>query len=169
MKRIHATIAVFIALCPLLQAVSASAMDADDGLPGLDVPGQEQKLNAELWRFAKNTSYDTLQEDLEKAQEKSRATVPTQVTLPNGWRMSPAGTQLELGRYPMVAVPFNGRIIVLNNGYYPLSSQNKPQLSVCDESASEILQSLPVTSLFPSALVGKDGDLYVSGGYDQSV
>ena len=49
---------VFIALW------SISNLWADeDEVPGLDVPGQEQKLNAQLWQFAKNTSYAQVEKD----------------------------------------------------------------------------------------------------------
>lgn len=158
---------IVLGLC--LTAGFPARADEDDGLPGLDVPGQEQKLNAELWRFAKNTSYEEVQKDLPAAQGKSRAGTTAQVTLPNGWRMAPAGGQLELDRYPMVAVPFAGKIAVLNNGYYYVTSENQPKISVCDASGKKVVQTLTVPSLFPSACVGKDGDLYVSGGYDQEI
>ena len=138
----------------------------DDDAPGLDVPGQEQTLNAQLWRFAKNTSYDKVQQDLEATQAQSKTLIPMEVTLPNGWRMAPAGTQLELGRYPMVLVSFKKKIVVLNNGYYV---ETKPEISICNQDGTKIEKTLTVPSLFPSACVGKDGQLYVSGGYDQKV
>ena len=89
-----------------------------------------------------------------------------EVTLPNGWRMAPAGEQLELGRYPMVVVPFAGKIVVLNNGYYV---ETKPEISVCNSDGTQLERILTVPSLFPSAKVGIDNDLYVSGGYDQLI
>ncbi len=96
----------------------------DDDTPGLDVPGQEQKLNAELWRFAKNSSYEVVQADLQQKHKESQKNLPAEVILPTGWRMAPAGHQLELGRYPMVAVPFGGNLVVLNNGYYWLPNDH---------------------------------------------
>ena len=145
--------------------LSAWALD-DDDTPGLDVPGQEQKLNAELWRFARKGSYEVAQKDLEAKHEESRQTIPTEVTLPNGWRMAPAGNQLELGRYPMVIVPFAGNLVVLNNGYYV---ETNPEISVVSGDGSTLLKTLTAPSLFPCARVSPDGTLYVSGGYDQTI
>lgn len=146
-------------------ATAALAAD-DDDLPGLDVPGQEQKLNAELWRFAKNTSYEALQQDLQKDHEESAKTVQTEVRLPNGWRMTPAGSQVEVGRYPLVVTPFAGDLVVLDNGYYV---ETNPEISVLSGDGSKVLKTLTTTSLFPCAKVGLDGLLYVSGGYNQTV
>jgi YVTN family beta-propeller protein len=156
---------VLLASLLLLTATSPLWAD-DDDVPGLDVPGQEQKLNAQLWSFAKDTDYAQVQQTLQATQAESKTHIPMEVTLPNGWRMAPAGTQLELGRYPMVLVPFAGKLVVLNNGYYV---ETKPEISVCDADGTQIEKTLTVPSLFPSARVGKDGDLYVSGGYDQNV
>ncbi len=150
----------------LILLASIPAWADDDDTPGLDVPGQEQKLNAELWRFAKNSSYEVVQADLNKTRKESKKNLTTEVTLPNDWRMAPAGGQLELGRYPMVAVPFGGNLVVLNNGYYV---ETNPEISVVSADSSQILKTLTVPSLFPSAKVGLDGILYVSGGYDQSI
>ncbi len=143
-----------------------SVADEDDGAPGLDVPGQEQKLNAELWRFAKNTSYEALQKDLKETQEESKKNIPAEVRLPTGWRFTPAGNQLEAGRYPLVITPFAGNLVVLNNGYYV---ETNPEVSVVSGDGSQVLKTFTVPSLFPSAKVGPDGILYISGGYDQTI
>src|SRR5690242_19028570 len=103
-------------LISLILAMGAPAFADDDDTPGLDVPGQAQKLNAELWRFAKNTSYEALQQDLEKDHEKSQSSVSKEMLLPTGWRMTPAGNQVEVGRYPLVVLPFAGDLVVLDNG-----------------------------------------------------
>ena len=150
---------LFLLHSPLL------ALDNDD-TPGLDVPGQEQKLNAELWRFAKNTSYEAVQKDLEKDHEDSHKALPMEMRLPNGWRMAPAGSQIELGRYPMVVTPFAGKLVVLNNGYYV---ETNPEISVVKADGTQVLKTLTTPSLFPCARVSPDGHLYVSGGYDQTV
>ncbi len=157
---------IFVFLIGFLGAcLPAQALD-DDDTPGLDVPGQEQKLNAEIWRFAKNTSYEVVQKNLEVKHEESRNTVPTEVTLPNGWRMAPAGKQLELGRYPMVITPFAGNLVVLNNGYYV---ETNPEISVVSGNGDKLLKTFTTPSLFPCARVSPDGHLYVSGGYDQTI
>ena len=153
-------------LFSLILATGVPVFADDDDLPGLDVPGQEQKLNAELWRFAKNTSYEMVQADLDKMHQESQKTVPTEVTLPNGWRMAPAGYQLELGRYPLVVTPFAGNLVVLNNGYYV---ETNPEISVVSGDGGSLVKTFTVPSLFPCAKVGLDGNLYVSGGYNQTI
>jgi YVTN family beta-propeller protein len=153
-------------LLSTLLAIGTQARADDDDLPGLDVPGQEQKLNAELWRFAKNTSYEALQQDLEKDHAESAQTIPTEIRLPNGWRMTPAGNQLELGRYPLVITPFAGNLVVLNNGYYV---ETAPEISIVSGDGAKLLKTLNAPSMFPCAKAGLDGMLYVSGGYDQTI
>src|SRR6266478_5468942 len=74
--------------------------------------------------------------------------------------------QIEIGRLPYEAVPFAGKLIVLNTGYY----YKEPSLvSVVDTQAGHVEKTLKINSLFPSAVVGVDGDLYISGGFDQKV
>ncbi len=159
--------AFFCLLLSLIFAVNFSRILADDDdLPGLDVPSQEQKLNADLWRFAKNTSYEALQQDLDEEHGESEKTIPTEVRLPTGWRMAPAGNQLELGRYPLVVTPFAGGLVVLNNGYYV---ETNPEISVVSGDGSQVLKTFTVPSLFPCAKAGSDGILYVSGGYNQTI
>src|SRR5579871_413502 len=150
----------------LILVVGVPAFADDDDTPGLDVPGQGEKLNAELWRFAKNTSYEALQQDLEKDHEESQKSVSKEMLLPNGWRMTPAGNQVEVGRYPMVVVPFAGDLVVLDNGYYV---ETNPEISVLSGDGSKVLKTLTTPSLFPCAKAGPDGLLYVSGGYNQTV
>ncbi len=141
MKKTFTFLLAFLGAC-----LPAFGLD-DDDTPGLDVPGQEQKLNAELWKFAKNTSFEVVQKDLEARHEESRQTIPTEVTLPNGWRMAPAGNQLELGRYPMVVVPFAGNLVVLNNGYYV---ETNPEISVVSGHGSQLLKTLTTPPFFPA-------------------
>src|ERR1700690_2699645 len=129
--------AIYLAILALWAGIPAWA--DDDELPGLDVPGQEQKLNAELWRFAKNSSYDVVQAGLNKMHKESKKNLPTEVTLPNGYRTAPAGNQLELGQCTMVAVPFGGNLVDLNNGYYV---ETNPEISVVSLDGSQVLKTL---------------------------
>ena len=132
----------------------------------VDDPAEEESLNRELWEFARRTPYDRILPDVAEEQRKSQATQNAELELPNGWRIAPAGQQIEIGRLPYEAVPFAGKLIVLNTGYY----YKEPSLvSVVDTQAGHVEKTLKINSLFPSAAVGLDGDLYISGGFDQKV
>src|SRR5277367_4715867 len=144
------SIRTLLAFCLTLLGATLPALADDDDTPGLDVPGQEQKLNAELWRFAKGTSYQAVQKDLEEKHEESHKSVPKEMRLPTGWRMAPAGNQLELGRYPMVITPFAGNLVVLNDGYYV---ETNPEISVVSGDGSRVLKTFTSPSLFPCARV----------------
>ena len=125
-----------------------------------DQPGEEEDLNRELWEFAKGTPYPGTVKKEPKAGEVAEA------TLPNGWKIAPAGKQVEVGRLPYEAVPYAGQLVVLNTGWYGKEPQ---EVSVVDPKQGKVVKTLQFNSLFPSAQVGKDGDLYISGGFDQKV
>lgn len=134
-------------------------IDADD-------PADEERLNRELWESIKKTPYAALKIRLGSAQrtaQKERAELP----LPNGWRLAPAGTSIGVGRFPYEAIAYAGRIVVLNTGYY--TGPERPEISVIDPAANAVVQTLHVDALFPSAQVGADGDLYLSGGISKQV
>ena len=57
--------------------------------------------------------------------------------------------------------------MVLNNGFYPPKADS--QVSIVDPLENTLVKTLPFHSLFPSAAVGTDGNLYISGGYDFKV
>ncbi|MBW4505333.1 MAG: bifunctional YncE family protein/alkaline phosphatase family protein [Scytonematopsis contorta HA4267-MV1] len=125
-----------------------------------DQPGEEENLNKELWEFVKkDTPYPTF---LAKAQAKT----PQEMSLPNGWKISPAGTQIEVGRLPYEAINYAGKLVVLNTGYYGKEPQN---ISVIDTKNAKVIKTLPYQSLFPSAKQSPDSDLYISGGFDQKI
>ena len=67
---------------------------------------------------------------------------------------------------PYEAVPFAGRLVVLDTGYYFREPQ---EVSIVDIGSGRAVKTLKINSLFPSAVVGPDGDLYISGGFDQKV
>src|SRR4051812_48124034 len=136
------------------------------GVAGLDQPEDEDDLNSELWEFAKKTPYADALRYVRAAQERSQAARTAEVTLPNGWKIAAAGTQVDVGRLPYEAIPFAGRLVVLNTGYYTKEPQ---EVSVVDVGSGQVVKTLRLNSLFPSAEVGPDGDLYVSGGFDQKI
>jgi YVTN family beta-propeller protein len=132
----------------------------------LDDPADEESLNRELWEFARHTPYDQILPYIAEEQRKSRASQSAEVELPTGWRIAPAGKQVEVGRLPYEAVPFAGKLVVLNTGYYYKEPQ---EVSVIDLQSARVEKTLKINSLFPSAVIGADGDLYISGGFDQKV
>src|SRR5712692_10477366 len=73
-----------------------------------DQPDEEEDLNRELWEFARKTPYSEILPYVAEAQRQSQAKQTAEVELPNGWRIAPAGTQVEVGRLPYEAVLFAG-------------------------------------------------------------
>ena len=132
----------------------------------VDDPDDQEDLNRELWELAKGTPYDSILEYVKNAQRAARATQTAEVELPNGWRIKPAGAQVEVGRLPYEMVEFAGKLVVLNTGYY---YQEPQEVSIVDPQTAQVIKTLRFNSLFPSATVALDGDLYISGGFDQKV
>src|SRR2546423_5842858 len=135
----------------------------------VDDPDDQEDLNRDLWEFAKHTSYDSIQSYLADAQRKSRAAQTAEVELPNGWRIAPAGAQVEVGKLPYEALMFAGKLVVLNTGYYYPKDKEPQEVSIVDTNSNRLIKTLKIKSLFPSAVVNLDGDLYISGGYDEKV
>jgi YVTN family beta-propeller protein len=132
----------------------------------VDDPDDQEDLNRELWEFAKHSPYESILPYIKEAQRASRATENAEVELPNGWRINPAGAQVEVGRLPYEMVEFAGKLVVLNTGYY---YQEPQAVSIVDPQTAQVIKTIRLNSLFPSATVAMDGDLYISGGFDQKV
>ncbi|HWJ23150.1 MAG TPA: bifunctional YncE family protein/alkaline phosphatase family protein [Gemmatimonadaceae bacterium] len=132
-----------------------------------DEPGDMETLTRQLWEQGrKRLSYEAAVRYAERAQHLGRATRSDEVQLPNGWALAPAGTQTPVGRLPYEAVPYAGKLVVLNSGYY----LHEPQtLSVVEPRTGRVARTVSLGALYPSAAVGGDGALYVSGGFDQTV
>ncbi len=138
----------------------------EDKQRDFDQPEEEDDLNRELWELARKTPYAEILPYVAAAQRASAAKQTAEVELPNGWRISPAGTQIEVGRLPYEAVMFAGHLVVLDTGYYLNEDQ---AVSIIDVQTSQVTKTLRLHSLFPSAVTGADADLYISGGFDQKV
>jgi YVTN family beta-propeller protein len=147
----------------ILLLVSAAAFPQQRRV---DDPDDQEDLNRELWEFAKNTPFESILPYVAEAQRKARANQITEVELPNGWRIAPAGNQVEVGRLPYEMVQFAGKLVVLNTGYY---YQEPQEVSIVDLETAQVIKTIRLNSLFPSAAVGLDGDLYISGGFDEKV
>ena len=126
----------------------------------------EEDLNRELWEYVKGTPYESALAYVSEAQARSQVARVAEAALPSGWKIAPAGRQVELGRLPYEAVAYAGRLVVLNTGYY---SREPQELSIVDTSTARVEKTVKLNSIFPSAAVGPGGDLYVSGGFDSKV
>jgi hypothetical protein len=162
----------------LRQPLISSLLSLAITLPGVLATGQQRRaddpedqedLNRELWEFARRTSYESIQPYLVEAQRQSKTRQVTEVELPNGWRIAPAGTPVEVGRLPYEAILFAGKLVVLDTGYYYPRDKEPQEVSIVDLPSEKVVKTLRINSLFPSAVVGADGNLYISGGYDQKV
>jgi len=135
----------------------------------VDDPDDQDDLNRELWEFARKTPYDSILPYLAAAQKESKAREIAEVELPNGWRIAPAGAQVEVGRLPYTFTMFAGKLVVLDTGYYYFPNTKEPQeVSIVDVNTAQVIRSLRLNSLFPSAAVAGQF-LYISGGYDQKI
>jgi hypothetical protein len=134
---------------------------------GPDEPEEMEDLTRELWKFAGRTGYDRAVRRANASAAKFAKQAP-ELRLPTGWVLAPAGAQLEVGRLPYEAVPFAGRLVVLNNGYYPNGFED-PEVSIVDVVRPRVTRTLRVSSLYPSAAASPNGNLYVSGGSADSV
>src|SRR5437867_8348923 len=72
----------------------------------VDDPEDQEDLNRELWEFARQTPYDSILPYLAQAQRQSKTRQSAAVELPDGWRIAPAGVQVEVGRLPYEAILF---------------------------------------------------------------
>src|SRR5947209_5151081 len=156
----------FLLIIPVLQFTLLAQERSKSRIVDVDRAEDEEDLNRELWEFARKSSYDEALRYVTKAQAQSQSARSAEVALPTGWKITPAGTQVEVGRLPFEAVPFAGRLVVLDTGYYTKEPQ---EVSIVDVNSGQVVKTLKIQSLFPSAEVGADGDLYISGGFDQKV
>src|SRR5829696_8630527 len=172
--RMSRSVLVIIALVMSLCAAppGAAAQDDDDDDPDderaefFDRAEDEEDLNRELWEYVRGTPYAGVLPYVAAAQARAQAARVAEAVLPTGWRLAPAGRQVELGRLPYEAVVFAGRLVVLNTGYYTRQPQ---EVSVVEPASGRVEKTLRINSLFPSAAQGPGGDLYVSGGFDSKV
>lgn len=157
-----------LSLYPATGPSAAETGDNSQSIRGLapDQADEDEPLNQELWEFAKNTPYSKALEHIEKARQENRSVASTEIVLPTGWKIDPAGKQAKLGRFPHEAVWYSGRVVVLNTGYYVKEPQ---EISIVNPDSGETDRTLRLESMFPSALAAQDGDLYISGGISSKV
>ena len=134
---------------------------------GPDEPEEMEDLTRELWKFARGSGYDRAVRRA-TASATRLATQSPELRLPTGWVLAPAGAQVELGRLPYEAISFADRVVVLNTGYYP-QGLDDPEVSIVDPARLRVTRTLRLASLYPSATVSPNGNLYLSGGSSDSV
>ena len=161
-------VALVMSLCAAPRRVVAQDDDdeRDERAEFFDRAEDEEDLNRELWEYVKGTPYAGVLSYVAAAQARAQAARVAEAVLPTGWKIAPAGRQVELGRLPYEAVPFAGRLVVLNTGYY---SRQPQEVSIVEPASGRVEKTLRINSLFPNATQGPGGDLYVSGGFDSKV
>lgn len=84
------------------------------------------------------------------------------VSLPNGWRLSPAGTALPLGDLPLnlALSPSKKRLAVTNNG------QSVQSIQLIDVATQKVLHQLVIPKSWYGLAFADENNLYVSGGND---
>lgn len=93
-------------------------------------------------------------------------TLPKPVQLPNGWRLSPAGSSIALGDLPLnMAVSKSGKYIaVTNNG------QSVQSVQLIDAQSAKVLSTMPTSKSWYGLQFSADGRfLYASGGHDNRI
>lgn len=160
-------IALAVSLCAAPRSIAAQEADERKARAEFfDRAEDEEDLNRELWEYVKGTPYAGVLSYVARAQARARETRVAEAVLPSGWKIAPAGRQVELGRLPYEAVVFAGRLVVLNTGFY---SREPQEVSIVEPASGRVEKTLRISSLFPSAVVGPGGDLYLSGGFDSKV
>lgn len=92
--------------------------------------------------------------------------LPQPVTLPNGWKLSPAGRSFPLGDLPLnIVIGKSGRYAaVTNNG------QSIQQIQLIDTKAEKVVDSILIDKSFYGLQFSADEKkLYASGGHDNRI
>ncbi|MGA7160604.1 MAG: bifunctional YncE family protein/alkaline phosphatase family protein [Bacteroidota bacterium] len=86
--------------------------------------------------------------------------------LPNGWILSPAGTSIDLGDFPLgMQVSPDGKFAAIVN-----SGEGKQTISLVDISAKLVIQTLPIKKSWMGVCFNTQGNrIYVSAGNDNGI
>jgi YVTN family beta-propeller protein len=88
------------------------------------------------------------------------------VTLPNGWRLTPAGKQLPLGDLPLnIALSPSGRLAAITN-----NGESDQTIQLIDLEKDAVLDSIIIKKSWLGLTFSDDGKyLYASGGNDNKI
>ena len=110
---------------------------------------------------AQPTEPSSVEETEDKLEQEAGLPPFQRYLLPNGWAITPAGDQKELGGMPLnlVSVPGGPYVLVCSNGY------EGHFLAVFDVSQSKVVQKVPLKEGWLGLAVSADGrHVYASGG-----
>src|SRR5215212_4674042 len=95
-------IGLVMSLCAAPLRVAAQEEDDEDErgerAEFFDRAEDEEDLNRELWEYVKGTPYAGALSYVAAAQARAQAARVAEAVLPTGWKIAPAGRQVELGR-----------------------------------------------------------------------
>ncbi len=112
------------------------------------------------------TSLDTVSDTAAPHTETARVLNEKRLVLPNGWALSPAGTSVKLGDFPLnMAVSANQQYLaVTNNG------QSTQSVMLMDAREGKVLDEAVIAKAWLGIHFGpNDQSLYVSAGNDNAV
>ena len=92
--------------------------------------------------------------------------IPSQITLPNGWKLSPVGKSFALGDLPLnIAVSKSGNLLaVTNNG------QSTQSIQLIDAKSENVIDSVAIGKSFYGLQFSADEKyLFASGGHDNII
>ena len=92
--------------------------------------------------------------------------IPSQITLSNGWKLSPVGKSFTLGDLPLnIAVSKSGNLLaVTNNG------QSTQSIQLIDAKAEKVIDSVAIGKSFYGLQFSSDEKyLFASGGHDNII
>ncbi len=87
------------------------------------------------------------------------------LTLPTGWKIAPAGRQVNVGTFPFDAVFTRNSTVIINSGW----SSGQQSLSVVNPDTPGDAPEVAIQNVFPGAAAAPNGSLFISGGKSAEV
>lgn len=101
-----------------------------------------------------------------QAQTPGKTKIPGQTLLPNGWKLSPAGRQLEVGDLPLnLQISASGKFMAVSN-----NGQSTQSVQLIDPRSEKLLDTRELKkSWYGLSFSHDERHLYVAGGYDAMI
>src|SRR5207237_9117980 len=99
-SQIAVSVLLFVSLFIPVARAQDARRDAGERAQFFDRAEDEEDLNRELWEYARGTPYEEAVRYVAAAQARAQAARVAEAVLPNGWKIAPAGQQVEVGRPP---------------------------------------------------------------------